>query len=86
MNDLTIFNGTVIPITARGCVLAPGYLVIKDGAISRIGAGAPPSSSETAQRIDACGGVVMPGLTNAHTHLYQVLFRAVWEGRHSSSG
>ncbi len=80
VNDLTIFNGTVIPMTEKGLVLAPGYLVIKDGAISRIGAGAPPLPSETAQRIDARGGVVMPGLTNAHTHLYQVLFRAVWEG------
>jgi 5-methylthioadenosine/S-adenosylhomocysteine deaminase len=80
VNDLTIVNGLVIPMTQKGLVLEMGYVAIKDGAISSIGAGVPPPVDESCRTIDAQGRVVMPGLTNAHTHLYQVLFRAVWEG------
>jgi 5-methylthioadenosine/S-adenosylhomocysteine deaminase len=79
MDDLAIVNGIVIPMTHKGLVLRPGYITIKDGAISNIGEGLVPPTDGSRQTIDAQGCVVMPGLTNAHTHLYQVLFRAVWE-------
>jgi 5-methylthioadenosine/S-adenosylhomocysteine deaminase len=51
---------------------------VEGGAIAEVGAGASPQF-RSEQFIDAAGAVLMPGLVNAHTHLYQVLLRAVWE-------
>jgi 5-methylthioadenosine/S-adenosylhomocysteine deaminase len=55
-----------------------GYVRVQDGAITEVGRDAPPAIQDE-QIIDAGGAVLMPGLINAHTHLYQVLLRAVWE-------
>jgi 5-methylthioadenosine/S-adenosylhomocysteine deaminase len=52
---------------------------VENGVIADIGAGAPLKTEEDDSVIDAGGCVLMPGLVNAHTHLYQVLLRAVWE-------
>jgi len=56
-----------------------GYVRIGDGAITEVSAGLPREVTTDEQIIDASGCVLMPGLINAHTHLYQVLLRAVWE-------
>jgi 5-methylthioadenosine/S-adenosylhomocysteine deaminase len=56
-----------------------GYMRIKDGTIAEIGEGSLTEKSQGEGIIDAAGCVLMPGLVNAHTHLYQVLLRAVWE-------
>ncbi|MGH7888762.1 MAG: amidohydrolase family protein, partial [Candidatus Binatia bacterium] len=78
MSNLTIINALVIPMTdARQSFR--GYVRVRDGAITAVGAGAPPEGAEDEETIDAAGCVLMPGLVNAHTHLYQVLLRAVWE-------
>src|SRR5713226_6904978 len=78
MNDLTIGNAIIIPMTQKGLLLRPGYVTFKDGTITGVGEGSPPPG-ENGQFIDAQERVLMPGLVNAHTHLYQVLLRAVWE-------
>ena len=56
-----------------------GFVCIRDGEIDEVGAGAPSFPTDGIDIIDAAGSVLMPGLVNAHTHLYQVLLRAVWE-------
>jgi 5-methylthioadenosine/S-adenosylhomocysteine deaminase len=56
-----------------------GYVRVQDGRIAEVSSGSPPDFALGEQLIDAAGGVLMPGLINAHTHLYQVLLRAVWE-------
>ena len=56
-----------------------GYVRVKDGAITEVAEGAPRDRIDGEVLIDAAGCVLMPGLINAHTHLYQVLLRAVWE-------
>jgi cytosine/adenosine deaminase-related metal-dependent hydrolase len=50
-----------------------GWLVVEDGIIVAVGAGAEPEADE---RIDLAGAVVTPGLVNTHHHLYQTLTRA----------
>lgn len=57
----------------------PGYVRVHDGVIAEIGSGAPAKAADDESVIDAAGCALMPGLVNAHTHLYQVLLRAVWE-------
>lgn len=76
MSDLTIINAQVLPMTEAKSSFN-GYVQVQDGVITAIGGGAP--AQKTGQIIDAADCVLMPGLINAHTHLYQVLLRAVWE-------
>ena len=78
LSQLIITNATVVPMTEKresfnGCVR------VSDGVIAEVNAGAPPKAATNGQVIDASGCALMPGLVNAHTHLYQVLLRAVWE-------
>jgi 5-methylthioadenosine/S-adenosylhomocysteine deaminase len=56
-----------------------GYVRVKDGLIAEVSEGSPHQIGNDEDVIDASGCVLMPGLVNAHTHLYQVLLRAVWE-------
>jgi 5-methylthioadenosine/S-adenosylhomocysteine deaminase len=77
MSDLTITNALIVPMTQEKKSFY-GYAQVKDGAITEVGAGASPAVNSN-ERIDAAGCVLLPGLINAHTHLYQVLLRAVWE-------
>ena len=49
-------------------VLHDAWVLIEDGVITGVGEGAPPSHA-AAQRIDAGGRLVTPGLVDAHTHL-----------------
>ena len=52
-----------------------GWIAIDDGLIAAVGDRhtPPPAANET---VDASGCVVLPGLVNAHQHLYQNLTRA----------
>jgi len=56
-----------------------GFVRVKDSVIAEVNEGLPQQIGNDEDVIDACGCVLMPGLVNAHTHLYQVLLRAVWE-------
>jgi len=78
MSDLLISNAVIVPMTdERKCI--DGFVRVADGAIVEVGAGAPPADAAGSPVIDAAGCALLPGLVNAHTHLYQVLLRAVWE-------
>lgn len=78
MKNILIFNALVLPLTEERRSFA-GHVRVRAGLITEVGPGVPANSSETEERIDAAGCALMPGLVNAHTHLYQVLLRAVWE-------
>jgi 5-methylthioadenosine/S-adenosylhomocysteine deaminase len=78
MSSLTIQNAVVIPMTAAEKSF-DGYVEVKDGVITEVSAGLPPARTPGEEVIEAAGCALMPGLVNAHTHLYQVLLRAVWE-------
>src|SRR5579864_6873831 len=75
---IVIENGTVLTMNARDEVLDPGWIEIVDGAITQISHSRIESDGAD-RRINASGKVVMPGLVNAHTHLFQTLIRGVYE-------
>ena len=77
MSDLTIANALVVPMPEERKTHF-GFVRVRDGRITEIGTGAPDRRPGE-EIVDAAGAVLMPGLINAHTHLYQVLLRAVWE-------
>jgi len=78
MANLIITNAIVAPMTEAGNFFN-GSVRVRDGAITAVHPGASGEIAKDEQVVDASGGVLMPGLINAHTHLYQVLLRAVWE-------
>lgn len=54
-----------------------GLVLIEDGAIAYVGTAAPFTADEV---IDAKGGICLPGLVNAHTHIAMSLMRGVGAG------
>jgi 5-methylthioadenosine/S-adenosylhomocysteine deaminase len=78
MYDLLIHNGTLVTVNRAREILPDAFLAIQDGriaAISRQSAETPLPAAAIA--IDAVGGIVLPGLVNAHTHLPMALFRGL---------
>jgi 5-methylthioadenosine/S-adenosylhomocysteine deaminase len=78
MNKSIFTNALILPMTETRRSFT-GYARVADGVVAEVGEGAPSSGFGGEAVIDAAGCVLMPGLVNAHTHLYQVLLRAVWE-------
>jgi cytosine/adenosine deaminase-related metal-dependent hydrolase len=66
-------NAWVVVMDDAGTEHPSGWVLVDDGVVQDVGAGAEPESSE---RIDLGGAVVTPGLVNTHHHLYQTLTRA----------
>lgn len=75
---MLIENATVVTVDAADRVLDRAWIAITDGAITAVSA-EPIAPRPGEPRLDATGKVVMPGLINAHTHLFQVLIRGVYE-------
>jgi imidazolonepropionase-like amidohydrolase len=62
------FTGArVIPIA--GPEIADGTLIIRDGKIVAVGASATVTVPAGAQRVDASGRTIMPGLVDSHSHI-----------------
>jgi 5-methylthioadenosine/S-adenosylhomocysteine deaminase len=78
VSNLTLTNALIVPMTEERKSLR-GHVRVKDSIIAEVNEGSPHSLGNDEDVIDATGCVLMPGLVNAHTHLYQVLLRAVWE-------
>lgn len=77
MLDLTIINGTVVTMNRQRDIVKRN-IYIKDGRIVGLGAESRPAK----KTIDAAGHVVMPGLVNCHTHLYQSLIEGIGYDMH----
>lgn len=79
MTALLISGGAVVTVDDAFTVHDPGWVLVEDDRIADVGPGEPPPAVvSTAERvIDATGSAVMPGMTNAHTHLFQTFFRGL---------
>ena len=75
---MLLTNALVVPMTERRKSFR-GYVRVRQGVIAEVNEGSPATIGAGEKIIDGGGCVLMPGLVNAHTHLYQVLLRAVWE-------
>jgi 5-methylthioadenosine/S-adenosylhomocysteine deaminase len=76
--SVLIEKATVLTMNAGNELLDPGWVEIRDGAIARVSR-SPLEGIDAERRIDGHGKVVMPGIVNAHTHLFQTLIRGVYE-------
>lgn len=75
--DLLISNGTVLTCNNNDALIQNGAVAIKNDLISATGTTESFSDWTIAQKIDAEGGIIMPGLVNTHTHLPMSLFRGL---------
>src|SRR5687768_5879163 len=75
---LLVTGGTVVTLDGQGTVIADGAVAIAGNRIVAVGPAAELAGRyPAAERIDARGRVVMPGLINAHGHAPMVLFRGL---------
>jgi len=76
--DLVVRHGTVVTVDPGRRVIAEGALAADGGRIVAVGPGAEVEGSYRGREVlDAHGGLVIPGLINAHTHAPMVMFRGV---------
>jgi 5-methylthioadenosine/S-adenosylhomocysteine deaminase len=75
---IVIAGGTIVTMDPHQRVLDPGWVLVDGRQIAAIGVGDPPAD-DAATAIDATGMLVLPGLVNAHTHLFQTLIRDAYD-------
>jgi 5-methylthioadenosine/S-adenosylhomocysteine deaminase len=75
---LVIANGTVVTMDASRRTIPGGAVAVDAGAIVAVGdARSIEAAYRGRERIDAAGGVILPGLVNTHTHAPMVLYRGL---------
>lgn len=79
MSSLLIYNARIISLQENG-VIERGYILIEDGRISSLQEGVPGDKGAD-EVIDAKGMVVMPSLTDCHTHLLEYATLEVFKTR-----
>jgi len=76
--DLVVRNATVVTVDAQRRVIPNGAVAIEGGRIVAVGERAEVEARYRGKEVlDAGGGIVLPGLINAHTHAPMVLFRGI---------
>ncbi|MCU0509174.1 MAG: amidohydrolase [Anaerolineae bacterium] len=79
MSTILIENGAVVTVDDAQQVHNPGYVLVRDDRIAAVGPGAAPPELRAGadEVIDATLMAVMPGMVNAHTHLFQTFIRGL---------
>ena len=79
MTSLLISGGAVVTVDDDFTIHDPGWVHIIDDRIAALGPGDAPAevAAGVDRVINAAGSAVMPGMTNAHTHLFQTFFRGL---------
>lgn len=79
MAELLIHGGAVVTVDDAGTIHDPGWVLVEANRVAEVGTGEPPPARrrQASEIIDASGCAVMPGMTNAHTHLFQAFFRGL---------
>ncbi len=81
ISRLLISGGTMFTGGEGGRVVSDGAVLVEDNRITAVGSSREVEAlvvdDATVERLDAAGGLIMPGLVNAHTHLYSALARGL---------
>ena len=88
---LVVLDGTVVTLDKGDTIIESGAVAVVDGRIAAVGSRHEVLDQyPEARQISAGGGIIMPGLINAHTHIPMTLFRGLaddlelmdWLGNH----
>lgn len=78
MTDLLIRGGTIVTVDNQRRVVREGSVAISGGKIEAVGKDADIYPAHRAGKVlDARGKLILPGLINTHTHLFQTLLRGL---------
>ncbi|XPV75661.1 MAG: amidohydrolase [Desulfovibrio sp.] len=77
MAQILIENGYVVTMDDHRQVYEGGDVLIEDDIIRAVGVVDPALVATDAERIDATGKIILPGLINTHVHLSQQLGRGL---------
>ena len=75
--DTVISNGTVMTMDAAGTQVVDGAVAVGSDKIVGVGKTNDFAAGPDTRIIDAGGGIIMPGLINAHTHAAMTCFRGL---------
>jgi putative selenium metabolism protein SsnA len=76
--DMLIANANLVTLDESNRIFPQGALLIRNGLIAEVGTTQELSRRHGKERVlDAAGQLVMPGLINAHMHLYSTLARGM---------
>ena len=74
-----IIDTAVVTVDENFTIHDPGWIFIRGDKILEIGGGPPPTEfkDQALEVIDGSGTATIPGMVNAHTHLFQTFFRGL---------
>lgn len=76
--DLLIHNAKILTLNDSDDIFSPGIVAIRNDEIVWVGPeDAWTDRFEPKERLDMAGGLIMPGLINAHTHAAMTCFRGL---------
>ena len=78
--DARVEGGTILTLDGGAECLTPGFVDIAGDRIAAVGPLEGRPAGNPRRIIDASGSVVLPGLVDAHTHLFQVAARGLGDG------
>lgn len=83
MTTTLLTGGAVVTVDDAATILDPGWVLVDGRRIAEVGRGEPPTALRRAagEVVDVAGCAVMPGMVNAHTHLFQTFFRGFADDR-----
>ncbi len=76
---LVLDGGAIVTVDDDFTIHDPGWVHIVGDVVVAVGEGPAPADvkASAGRVIDVAGRAVMPGMTNAHTHLFQTFFRGL---------
>lgn len=75
--DILVTNGILLTMKTGQSPIYNGAVAIGQNKILAVGDSDKFSKWKVSKTIDACGGIIMPGLINTHTHAAMVCFRGL---------
>jgi len=75
--DILVTNGTILTMEESERQIINGAIAIDGDRIAAVGSSNEFADWKISKVIDAAGGIIMPGLVNAHTHASMTCFRGI---------